>query len=455
MPIPLLAMLGYGALKSPDIANDWVGLYKNVRDFNSSPGAAELLNDYAEATGPEDVKFIQKTAGTYGITDPSHMLAAQEYGNKRLEDYAKLDKDKNDDAALQAFQDEAQASGQNLFAYAMANPGRIPLTALEKANGVFGTLQRGAENEMQRREKEKVTARNQEFIGNANYYLREPSHDKMTQAFGELVNETAPSPEVAQQWFDNLVQYAGKQAGPIETIKVGRTTKIGQRDAFGNFKGDAQSVAPVTKVTVVSPQQSGFVDPTTGAPLLFYKATGTYRPAKVEGGGGVAPKPLAMTPEKAAKEQLINQAVEYIPTIRSLILPGGKIDRTNVAMSQVRMPFTEGRQASTLILDAVEAKLRAESGAAVPDQEVKRIAKRYIPQIGDDDNTVMMKLDNMEQFLYGTQKLQNTGRSQQVKGDNGRSGAKVDTSRPVQKNGVRGYRQPNGTVVDANGKRLN
>jgi hypothetical protein len=167
--------------------------------------------------------------------------------------------------------------------------------------------------------------------------------------------------------------------------------------------------------------QSTFVDPKTGSPLVFDKKTESYRIANIEGGGGVTAKPGAPTPEKAAKEQLVTQALSYMPDIKQMILGTDfenkpSVDRSTVLNAETRMPFTKGRQASTLILDAVEAKLRAESGAAVPETEVKRIAKRYIPQVADDDATIIMKLNNMEKFLQGTQDKMQMGKTPQAKG---------------------------------------
>ena len=165
--------------------------------------------------------------------------------------------------------------------------------------------------------------------------------------------------------------------------------------------------------------QSTFVDPATGAPLVFDKTTGSYKVANVAGGNGATPRPSAFTPESAAKAQLVEQALTYMPQIKTGFLgaESGKpfVNRTNVANAALRMPFTEGRQLSTLVLDAVEAKLRAESGAAVPEPEVKRIAKRYIPQAADDDKTIIMKINNLETFLSGTAQKMNTGRPQNNK----------------------------------------
>lgn len=156
--------------------------------------------------------------------------------------------------------------------------------------------------------------------------------------------------------------------------------------------------------------QTTFVDPATGNPLTFDKSTGTYRVATVVG-GGVAPKPSAMSPEAAGKAQMIEQGITYMPTLRQeLFDKDGSVNRTNVANLVTGTPGTRGRELRTLLLDAVEAKLRAESGAAVPEPEVKRAAKRFIPNPMDSANNVKIKLDNLEAYLKGTAAKINKGR---------------------------------------------
>jgi len=185
--------------------------------------------------------------------------------------------------------------------------------------------------------------------------------------------------------------------------------------------------------------QSTFVDPTSGKPLVYDKRTGTYKIATVEG-GSVAPKPGAVTPENAAKSQLIEQATSYMPQIKGFYLnKDGVVDRNNVFNATTRMPLSQGRQASTLILDAMEAKLRAESGAAVPEPEVKRMAKRYMPSPLDDDKTIKMKLDNLGAYLSGASAKMNRGKG------TGQSGSRT-VVRTGMLNGKRVVQYSDGSV---------
>lgn len=244
-----------------------------------------------------------------------------------------------------------------------------------------------------------------------------------------------------------LVQKAGP-ATPY-TMGTGRSTETGllQNFVLGAPKNIANttSVAPPPRVTVNVPgqgavAQTSFVDPASGKPLVFDKKTGSYRVANVE--GAVAPKPAAFTPESAAKAQMIEQAVSYIPLIRAGIFkPDGAVDRTNVANMNAGTLFTQGRELRTYILDAVEAKLRAESGAAVPEPEVKRAAKRFFPSTGDKDSQITIKLNNLESYLKGTAEKINIGRDK---------GSPTANARPIAPAGIQA--RVNGKVVTSDGK---
>lgn len=106
------------------------------------------------------------------------------------------------------------------------------------------------------------------------------------------------------------------------------------------------------------------------------------------------------TPEQAAKKALITQALGLMPTIRSgLIGADGTVNRSTLTSMNATIPFSDGKIIKLQILDAVEAKLRAESGAAVPETEVARSAKRYMPNVLDSDEGIADKLNRLETFL--------------------------------------------------------
>lgn len=72
---------------------------------------------------------------------------------------------------------------------------------------------------------------------------------------------------------------------------------------------------------------------------------------------------------------------------------------------RIGTPGTKGRQARSAMLNAINAQLRAESGAAVPEEEVDRAFERFVPSPLDDDATKQQKLDSLNSLLTGTLEL--------------------------------------------------
>lgn len=115
---------------------------------------------------------------------------------------------------------------------------------------------------------------------------------------------------------------------------------------------------------------------------------------------------VGMNAGDAAKTELLNQGISDMAEFKAILMPDGNIDRGIVVGMNVPgtagIPGTDSRIAYSLIYNAVEAKLRAESGAAVPEQEVQRMAARFIPSPLDSDDTIKSKVRRMEAFLRGS-----------------------------------------------------
>lgn len=110
-----------------------------------------------------------------------------------------------------------------------------------------------------------------------------------------------------------------------------------------------------------------------------------------------------LSPEASAKRELLVTGIQDMQDYKKLLFnPNGSVRRRNLVNAAAGVPFTDGRTARSLIMNAVEAKLRAESGAAVPEQEVQRMADRFVPQLGDNEGTIKSKTARLEQFLSGT-----------------------------------------------------
>ena len=126
-----------------------------------------------------------------------------------------------------------------------------------------------------------------------------------------------------------------------------------------------------------------------------------------------------MTPDNAAKTSLVKKGVSDVGEIFDLLAPlneeTGEREWSNRAIASMNsvnlnpfgddmasIPFTKGRRAQSKLFNAVNAQLRAESGAAVPESEVKRAMRRFSPSLYDDDTTKAEKLTSLQQLLEGT-----------------------------------------------------
>lgn len=116
----------------------------------------------------------------------------------------------------------------------------------------------------------------------------------------------------------------------------------------------------------------------------------------------------AQTPERAAKTQMVEQAVDTLAQVeKRLFDPDGSPNRSLIlGMNAPAMARNfvggEPRETRIMILDAIEAKLRAESGAAVPESEVERAAERFMPSVTDAPETIRTRMRLLREFLKGT-----------------------------------------------------
>lgn len=125
--------------------------------------------------------------------------------------------------------------------------------------------------------------------------------------------------------------------------------------------------------------------------------------------GSAETKPIPA--EASAKKAAIDQGISLVPRIRSLLFDDKGDFRESVVIDT---PFVSTnpakRELTPMILSAVEAVLRAESGAAVPEEEVRRAAQRYMPSPLDPDDVAKQKIDLLEDRLKRAQEAFEVGR---------------------------------------------
>jgi len=129
--------------------------------------------------------------------------------------------------------------------------------------------------------------------------------------------------------------------------------------------------------------------------------------------------PAAQTIEAATKSQGMRAALRGIRRVREIIFNNnGTVNRTKLAQYRP-IPFIAqsvpdvvvrafsneppvGQQIQTMLAQGFESLIRGESGAAVPPEELVRLAKRYGIDWTQDDKTIRLRLDTLESILSGT-----------------------------------------------------
>ena len=115
----------------------------------------------------------------------------------------------------------------------------------------------------------------------------------------------------------------------------------------------------------------------------------------------------------AGKSALVEQGSRDMDRFKEMLFDKkGKLDRTTVTLLNAPyIPPGKARRAYSAIFNAINARLRLESGAAVPESEVKRAMKAFLPKPLDDVETANFKIDRMKEFFDIFQETLGTGRS--------------------------------------------
>lgn len=140
--------------------------------------------------------------------------------------------------------------------------------------------------------------------------------------------------------------------------------------------------------------------------------------AHIAGQGGQKPQPGAlsvgpdgtvnlgtkteksMTVEAGTKAAMMQQAMKDLQSAQPLLFnEDGTVNRMNAANAWINTPGTDGRLVYSYYFNAINAKLRAESGAAVPEEEVRRGMKVFMPSPLDNDKTAQEKIQRLHQFM--------------------------------------------------------
>lgn len=115
-----------------------------------------------------------------------------------------------------------------------------------------------------------------------------------------------------------------------------------------------------------------------------------------------APEPDRVTPEQGGRIQALKQAQTIIPQLMtSFISPDGNVERSTVMSAWSNAPGTDGRKVRAQLEDALDAVIRARTGAAVTKEELEGTLRQFLPHPLDNDKTIKDKLMRLDQFVNG------------------------------------------------------
>jgi hypothetical protein len=107
-------------------------------------------------------------------------------------------------------------------------------------------------------------------------------------------------------------------------------------------------------------------------------------------------KPLSSASQ--TQLNLAKSGLRALDEVKSILLDkSGEVKDTSVLTKQLIPGQFFSRKFDSAVTRMVEGLLRARSGAAVPDSEVKRYKEKFGPNFGDDPDTIMFKLAQFEQ----------------------------------------------------------
>ena len=162
---------------------------------------------------------------------------------------------------------------------------------------------------------------------------------------------------------------------------------------------------PVKGVPPMSPDDLKPIDDQITAMQEFSKAGSPSTNIKVD----INEKPMNMT--DAAKFSAMRQALTEMDNVSSILFDEkGNINRSVIASSSEieipligtslkGLPFTKGRELRQAMLNAIEARMRAETGAAAPESDIIRALERHLPSNLDSDSAVRGKINRLKDYV--------------------------------------------------------
>lgn len=115
------------------------------------------------------------------------------------------------------------------------------------------------------------------------------------------------------------------------------------------------------------------------------------------------------TAEVSGKLATIKDAIPIVDKVEGDLIIDGKVDRKRVFEMWSRFPYSKGREMKDDIMKALDAKIRAMTGAAITADEVPFYEKQYIPSPLDSDEQIKSKLKALKSFLQSSKEMMAPG----------------------------------------------
>ena len=107
-----------------------------------------------------------------------------------------------------------------------------------------------------------------------------------------------------------------------------------------------------------------------------------------------------MSAEAAGRFAMLRQGADHVRFAENILFPNGKFSRMAATGSKYNLPGGEFQKAHSAIQNAINSKLRAETGAAATEEEMANMLSRFEPDpVRDNAESARKKLDDLWDFL--------------------------------------------------------
>lgn len=304
--------------------------------------------------------------------------------------------------------------------------------------------------------------------------LEQQKRDLQDSAFLDLVGQLAGKAASPQQEgpFINQQQeqaLAAQPAKPGQTILEALSTPEGQASALKSGKLNIQQLASIRRkqgsnellskltgdnsklnidpVSALVAQTTGDISKLKSGKTITQTVNTPEGPRlKVFTPGGKElsdlgqPKEKELSSEQAGKIAMLDQAVTDIDKGTQILFPKGQLDqRVLFEMASPGGGVGKGRAARSLFRNAMNAKLRAETGAQANPAELDDMEKRFMPSPLDLTSKGLpeMKVKRLREFMEGSLDITTLPKSLQAK-------IKKRRGKPQPKLGAGGEALPTG-----------